>query len=912
MKRIWAGMLAFALVFSFGITYPSEAARAAGTDENLITMNFQDVDIGVLTKFISEITGKNFVLDESVRGKVSLITPTKVTPQQAYSIFQSVLQIKGFTTVQAGPVIKIVPARVVRESARLTSSQQPGESQGDQYVTRLIKLQNVDASSVVSVIQPMVSHDGLIAAYPEANTLILTDDAFNVERLLKILGALDAQGVHQDLVVLPLKYAFAADLAPKIEQIMEERVTPGARPMPMRGVSAPTAQSPGHGFRVVPDERTNSLVVLAGPLQMRQIKDLVAKLDVRSPTTGRIHVYRLKNAQALEILQVLSGLIGGNGGPGTLSPVTGRGSLGRGGSMGGFGGAMGGGFGGGSFGGGYGGGMGGGFGGGFGGGGFGGGMGGMGGMGGFGGGLGSRGGSSAGAATISGGGGASGSGQQRNVSQFENPVQITADPATNSLVVSAAPQDWQTLERIVDELDVPRSQVFVQAIVVEVSVNRERDLGINFQSATNISNSTLGIGQLNFGQLQNALGNPLGLTGLGLGLASGSTCNVPVSAVQNTTGTTPTSGTMPVPCDFALLTALSQDTHSDVLSAPTLLTADNEEASIIVGENLPFLSSATATAGLPGDIFNSVDRQNVGITLDILPQVTAGDAVKMDVYEEVSNVVGGTQNNTLGPSTSIRAASTSVLVQNHRTTVIGGLLSNESDLQTQGVPFFSHIPVLGNLFTNFSRTGTKTDLIVFLTPHVVRTTGELRDLSLDQRQKFIQSIGRKELHDMPAPQVRELYKPSFAVPVSPEQEMGQQPPAEGPGASHGGEVPLPPPEPLNTEEINPPGARNDVPVSPAAPAAVAPKVAHEAPLSPPAASADSSEDHGATAAAADDRTAADDASADGDSADGAGAAAGPKAAAAVAPSVDDTGVSVSTTPMDTAPASRHSAVEERR
>ncbi len=155
----------------------AEASDSSAPPQNQITMNFQDVDIPVLAKFISEITGRNFVVDESVRGKVSVISPTKVTPEQAYSIFQSALQIKGFTTVQAGPIIKIVPAREVRESAPLTNSQEPGDEQGDEYVTRMVKLQNIDAASVVRVIQPMVSHDGLVAAFPEDNTLIITDNA---------------------------------------------------------------------------------------------------------------------------------------------------------------------------------------------------------------------------------------------------------------------------------------------------------------------------------------------------------------------------------------------------------------------------------------------------------------------------------------------------------------------------------------------------------------------------------------------------------------------------------------------------------------------------------------------------------------------------------------------------------------
>jgi general secretion pathway protein D len=827
MKCWLLGALALA-VWSCVLCVQVRADDPPPQDQNLITMNFQDVDIPVLAKFISEITGKNFVVDESVRGKVSIISPTKVTPAQAYSIFQSVLQVKGFTTVQAGPVIKIVPSREVRESAALTTSQEPGEARGDAYVTRMVRLKNIDAASLVSVIQPMVSHDGLVAAFPEDNTLILTDDAYNIDRLLRIIGSLDIQGTRQNIEVIPLQLAFADDLASQIEKIMSGEGGPdsgvGRFPRPGLGVVAPSAQGPSGGFKVVPDERTNSLIVLAGPLQMRTIKDLIVKLDVHPPNeNSRIHVYRLKNASAGEIVEVLNGLLGGGGAPSTLSPTTGRNSLGRGGS-GGIGGSLNSGFGGG----------------------MGGGMGGMGGMGGgmggfggssasfggsnssFGGGMGSsmgsRGGSStgAGAVTASTGGGGSKS------PDFESPVNVTADPATNSLIISAAPQDYQTLRRVIEELDVPRIQVFVQAIIVEVSAERARDIGVNFQSATNISGSTIGVGQLNFGQLQTALANPLGLTGLGIGLASGSKCTISTAVTAATSiasgGTTPSTAT--VPCDVALMTALETDTHDNVLSAPTLLTADNEEAMIVVGQNLPFVGSATATSALSGQIFNSVDRQNVGITLDIIPQVSEGDYVRLDVYEEVSNVVAGTTNsvtNPNGPTTTIRSASTTVMVQDHRTAVIGGLLSDESAIQRSAIPFISDIPVIGNLLSDNGSDKKKLNLLVFLTPHVVRTRDDLRSLALDERQKFTDALGRRELHQMPMQQYKQLYQPTFSVPVSPAQDLKDRGTMMAPSAGGGGFGSMPssmmaPPSssstPFNTEEIGPSSKRGVIKPAP--------------------------------------------------------------------------------------------------
>ena len=292
---------------------------------------------------------------------------------------------------------------------------------------------------------------------------------------------------------------------------------------PQLGVAA-SATGPALGYKVIPDERTNSLIVLAPPLQMREIQEIVAKLDVNPPNaTSRIHVYRLKNAQALEMVQVLNNLLNGGSGPTTLSPTTGKGSLGRSSFNGAASGMGGGGFGGmaaaaawaewpaarlrrldGRHGGG-------------------GGMGGT-GSGGFGGGSGVM---NRGSSGNTGPASASSAGKSID---FSYPVNITADPATNAMVISASPQDWQTLKQIIDDLDTPRVQIFVQAIIVEVSAERQREIGVNFNAATSLSSSTFGVGSLNFGQLETALGNPLGLTGLGLGLASKSMCTIASAA----------------------------------------------------------------------------------------------------------------------------------------------------------------------------------------------------------------------------------------------------------------------------------------------------------------------------------------------------------------------------------------------
>src|ERR1017187_9961662 len=258
-------------VFLSLMAFGSEAAETPPiSPNNTITMNFQNVDIPVLAKFISAITGRNFIIDESVRGKVTIISPSKVTPEQAYSIFQSVLQVKGFTTVQAGKVIKIVPARNVRSSAELTASQTPSQSTGDEYVTRMVRLKNIDAASVIGVIQPMISHDGLVAAFPMDNTIIVTDDAYNVERLLRIIGSRDVRGEQQTIVVIPLKLAFATELAPEIDALMTAKMQgagAGAQGIrPQMGVAPSATGGAGTGYKVIPDERTNCLIVMAPPI----------------------------------------------------------------------------------------------------------------------------------------------------------------------------------------------------------------------------------------------------------------------------------------------------------------------------------------------------------------------------------------------------------------------------------------------------------------------------------------------------------------------------------------------------------------------------------------------------------------------------------------------------------------------
>jgi general secretion pathway protein D len=719
-------------------------------DENGIVMNFQDVDLDQLVRFISEITHRNFILDDRVKGKVTIISPGKISVDEAYAVFNSVLQVKGFTTVPSGAVLKILPSQEAKSSTVETVFPGAPRVKGDEFITKLMKLENVDVNNMLGIVQPLVSANGLLAAYTATNTMIIIDSASNIDRISTILKELDVDVKDRGVEVVRLNYAFAGELAATLAQVLEDpanaqpsgpvgapragaaaaQAAAAARNRPGAAGAAANAQPVQGGtgaasYKIIPDERTNALILVAGPLEMRKIKDLIVRLDVPLPFgTGRIHVYYLKYANAFEIVPVLSDLIGGQGGPAGLGAglaargLAGQtsfrgGRLGQQGGLGGLGSQFGSGtrgqFGGGGFGGG-------GFGGGgFGGSGFGGGTGGSlrGGRGGFGGGtLGGQ-----GVASIAGGGGG----------EFEGEVRITADPSTNALIINASPQDYETLKQVIVQLDVRRRQVYVEAIVMEVRLSTQRALGIEMQGAAGTGNGIL-LGRVNFRNL-NAFSDP---TGAALGSISG----LLAAAASNQTIRLP-NGTV-VPAQQLIITAAEGNNDVNILSAPNIVTTDNQEAEIVVGQNVPFIASTSTSETNLGNVFNTIERRDVGITLRLTPQISEGGMVRLDIFEEVSALVQNSliNANQLGPVTTIRSATTSVVVRDKQTVVIGGLISDGTDNQENSVPFISDIPVIGNLFRSTSGMREKINLLIFLTPHIIRDAAEHRDKSVEERDKM--------------------------------------------------------------------------------------------------------------------------------------------------------------------------------
>ncbi len=332
---------------------------------------------------------------------------------------------------------------------------------------------------------------------------------------------------------------------------------------------------------------------------------------------------------------------------------------------------------------------------------------------------------------------------------LEAPVRITADPATNALIVSATPADWETLRGVIGNLDLRRRQVFVEAIILEASTDKLRSLGIELQGAGNLGGSTVGFGQVNLGSLGTAVTNPTSLPGLILAAASNKLVTLP-------------SGQQ-VPAFTALLTALETESDVDVLSAPNMVTTDNEEAEIVVGSNVPFVASRATSSSNLSNLFTTIERHDVGITLRLTPRITAEDFVHLSLFEEVSAIdpipnpaVG--DPNLVGPTTTIRTASTVVGARDRQTVVIGGLLADTVRLDETGVPFLKDVPVLGNFFRRDDHHRTKTNLLVFLTPHIIASDEQMADNSLRERQRMPPRIRRSPI----------LRGPSWAPPGAPD------------------------------------------------------------------------------------------------------------------------------------------------
>lgn len=668
------------------ISKPAAApgATPAPSGEEGLYLNAVDTDVREIIRQIAKVTGKNFLVDQKIRGKVTIISEKKMTIEEAYQAFLSSLEVLGYTVVQApGNLIKIVamkdamhqPLPIYREDSPVT----------DAFITRIIQLNSISALDMSSAIKDLVSKEGNLFAYPSTNTLIVTDTGSNIDRLLRIIKELDQEGPSETIDIIPLKYASAKDVAAKVMQLYEgeDGGTRQRARQPRRGRGTELDESPLLS-KVIADDRTNSIIVMATKRALTKVRELVAKLDQRldEGAEGQIHVHYLKHANAADLATVLNTLAAtsitadrraATGGRGAGAPTMGL----RPGA------------------------------------------------------AGSAGDTSLGTAGV--------------VAQFEGGLKIAADENTNALIITATAKDYKTLaDEVIDKLDIPRKQVYVEVVIMELAINKDRDVGVSGQ----------GGGTFNVnGNPALAFGSSLGGTAAGLSAAalSGLAAGV-VSQTTNTIPITQPDGTitnLEVPTFGAILTAIQNDTNVNILSTPNLLTLDNEEAEIIVGGEQPFPTGTTLTPG--GNTTFNVTRENIGITLKMTPQINEGETVKIKLRQEITSVIPGSSEvilTSLGPSTTKRSVETVVAAKDQQTIVIGGLIDDKVTMTTTKVPFLGDIPILGHLFKRKATRKEKTNILVFLRPYIIRDTKDFLKIlqkKVEERNMFItQNYGDRQ------------------------------------------------------------------------------------------------------------------------------------------------------------------------
>jgi general secretion pathway protein D len=608
-------------------------------DDALITMDFQDVDLGVVIKFMGDLTGKNFLVSDQVRGKVTIISPRKITVQEAYQVFESVLEMNGYSAVPGVDAIKIVPSGIARQSGVETyEGKEPGAVKvEDKMITQVIPLEFASSEDIRNLFTPLISKDGMIASYKPTNHLIITEKSSNIYRLLKIVEQVDVRIVEEKFSFFPLEFASAKSLSEKLNQLVSSEQRPGAAARP------PGAAAPQRIVKIIPDERTNSLVVLANDSDTQEMRELIFRLDREAPKgKSQLHVCYLKNAQAEDMAKVLNTIVGAKAKARQQAQPPQAGAV--------------------------------------------------------------------------------------------EETSITADKATNSLVITASPQEFKDLEEVIQKLDGNRAQVLVEALIAEVSLSTELDLGAEWRSMDQPA-GVAGYGGTDFGLIQGVQTGTLTNPGLVLGVAKGI---ITVGGVQ-------------VPNIGALARAFQGNTDSNVLSTPQLLTIDNEKAKIIVAENIPIIQqnlttplvSTTATTSSVA-VAATYAYKDVGIQLEITPHISTGSLVRLEIAVEVSSILSTSATIPGFVTTQKRQATTTVAVESGQMVIIGGLIQDNRTSTTNKVPCIGNIPGLGWLFKTFSGTKDKTNLLVFVTPHIIRSPEDLEKATAMKKKEAEENLKKLE------------------------------------------------------------------------------------------------------------------------------------------------------------------------
>lgn len=702
-----------------------QAKRSANGD---LTINLVNVDIASAVQAVAAATGRNFIVDPRVKGQVTLQFEKPVPPRKVFQALLTQLRLAGFAVVEHDGVFQVVPEADAKLQSGpvgvgLAPSHIPGR--GDQVVTQIFQLRNASASSLLPVLRPLISPNNTINVSPSGNALVVTDYADNLKRIARIIAALDVP-TGTEVTVVPLSYAVASDLAPTLQKLIDMQTVTSSGPG-APGVQAAFVGSGAMRAVILPETASNSLIVRAtNGAQLAEIEQMIRRLDRPQNDQDNIHVVYLRNANAADLARTLRGVLAAQGGGGSTGGASQNKSP-----------------------------------------------------------TGSQG-MSAGnnpSSSTSGSSGATspGLGQAPEFAATGGDSTVTlpqggtvyADNSLNALIINAPQPVYMQLRRVIERLDVRRAQVYVEALIAEVDANKAAQLGIQWQaiagSAGNnnaiYGGSNYGTGGSNIINLQAAISG--GGTAAGTAIASGSLAipnGLNIGLLHNVAGL----ATLGLLANF-----LQTQDGANILSAPNLMTLDNEEAKIVVGQNVPFITGQYAQTGSSATVtpFQTIERKDVGLTLKVRPQITAGGAIKMDVYQEVSSISSAT--NAAGIITNKRSIQTAVLVNDGQTIVLGGLMQDNVSSNDSKIPGLGDIPGLGALFRSNSRTATKTDLMVFLRPIVVRTEDQGNALS-QQRYDTMRGMQDKAqlpwqlgMPEMPGPVLPSIQVDTGAAPTPP-------------------------------------------------------------------------------------------------------------------------------------------------
>ncbi|WP_370283260.1 type II secretion system secretin GspD [Ramlibacter sp. WS9] len=705
LKRLAVLCMAGAMAATLpGLSLAQRASREP------VTLNFVNAEIEAVARTMAAISGRNIVVDPRVKGTITLSTEKPVSPAVAYNQFLATLRLSGFTVVESGGLLKVVPEADAKLQGGAVSVGQP--TGGGQIVTQIFRLNFEPAGNLVPILRPLISPNNTINVDPNTNALVITDYADNLQRLARIIAALDVSNAT-DVEVIPLRNALAADLAPIVQRLSDTggggaAATPG---QPVQG------QADG-SFRttVIAENRSNSLIVRASnAARMNLVRSLVSRLDQpgAQSASGNIYVVYLKNADATKLAITLRAALAATG----------------------------------------------------------------------------TGGSAAG-----GGGGAAGTTSLTNTAAGASPAttpvaasaqpstggQIQADPATNSLIITAAEPQYRQLRAVIDRLDARRAQVYVESLIAEVNADKAAEFGIQWQGPIgNKGDKNIGLLGTNFSiggtnivdlALNAASGTTLPATGLNFGVA------------RNING---------VYVLGFLARFLEANGDGNILSTPNLLTLDNEEAKIVIGQNVPFVTGqyTNSNSGSNGSVnpFQTIERKDVGLTLRVKPQISENGTVKMQIFQEVSNVQASSINSSTGLITNKRSIESSILVEDGAIVVLGGLLQDEYSGNQEKVPVLGDVPLIGNLFKTETRSRKKTNLMVFLRPVVIRDAADSDALSLDRYDLMRGKQGQAQ----PQSSVVVPVNQGPALPPLRRVEVPANPPPPGTGPGGASATPVP-------------------------------------------------------------------------------------------------------------------------